>query len=400
MSAAPSKPATHAPRQVLYIAPDRPWARWTNSGVSLEIATRLQQQGLLYGALSRYDTDLSGLHGPNHFRMLWDKVAFRLRGKRQDPTKASREWRSEREGVIGQLLRTLPAGTAVLYHYVVPELDLSLPIRRFLFQDMTPEDGVQGGGFGYDKKTPDEVRAIHDHHARTYPHIEGVVSFASFVAESLARHYAFPREKVFAIGAGPIRTLPAMPPQSVDRYAARRILFVGRAWERKGGPIVLEAFEHVRSAYADATLTVVSSLAKFDPRPGVTHIPFASDDQLRNLFSTSSVFTMPSLCETWGLVYCEAAAHALPTANFDNWALPDIVEHGKTGVLTPTHTARGLADALIDALRDPNRLREMGAGAAHRVHTVLDWPHVMDRLLAAVAPEALHGRTPVWMRPR
>lgn len=393
------QPSAH-PRQVLYIAPDRPWARWTNSGVSLEVATRLKQLGLLYGALSRYDTELSSLHGPNHLRMLWDKVAHRLRGGRPDPGKAGREWRDERDGVIGRVLSTLPPGTAVLYHYVVPEPDLSLPIRRFLFQDMAVEDGVKGGGFGYDKKSPAEIKALHDHHARVYPHIDGVISFASFVADSLADHYAFPREKVFAIGAGPIRRFPSLPPQPVARYAARRILFVGRAWERKGGPIVLEAFEQVRSVYPDATLTVVSSMAKFEPRPGVTHIPFASDEQLHQLFSSASIFTMPSLCETWGLVYCEAAAHALPTANFDNWALPDIVEHGATGVLTPRHTAQGLADALIDGLRDPARLQRMGAAAARRVHDVLDWPHVMDRLLAAIVPEALQGRSPVWMRPR
>lgn len=396
---------THDPRHnampgatILYIAPDNPWNRWTNSGVTYQLCTRLRDLGLLYGALSRYAPDLKELHRESWVRNTLEKVRYRLRGP--DPTKVSRMFDDERSGVIGGLLRTLPAGTTVIYHYVVPTIDPSLPLRRFLFQDMSVDDGVKGGGFGYAKKSPQEIEALHARHAAAYPHVEGVLSFASFVADSLEARYGFPRARVFPIGAGPIRSFPALGVQSIDRYKARKVLFVGRAFERKGGPIVLEAFKKVRAAMPDATLTIVSSMAKFSPQEGVTHIPFASNDQLRELFSTSSVFTMPSVCETWGLVYCEAAAHGLPTASFGNWALPDIVDDGVTGVLTRDFTSDGLAAALLEALRDPQRLCSMGNAAMARAKDVLDWPHVMDRLLAAVAPGALRGRTPVWMRAR
>lgn len=385
-------------RQVLYIAPDNPWNRWTNSGVTYQLCTRLRDMGLLYGALSRFAPDLRELHGESWLRNNLEKVRYRLFGP--DRRKWQRMFDDERTGPIGSLLRTLPAGTAVIYHYVVPTIDPALPIRRFLFQDMSVEDAIAGGGYGYSVKTPEELARLRQRHRDAYPHVEGVLSFAGFVADSLEREAGFPRSKVFAIGAGPMRALPALPPQGLERYAARRILFVGRAFERKGGPIVLEAFERVRAALPDATLTIVSAQAKFAPRPGVTHVPFASNEQLHELFTTSSVFTMPSVAETWGLVYCEASAHALPVVNFGNWALPDIVDHGVTGLLTNDLTPTGLGDALIEALREPQRLRAMGAAAAARARDVLDWPHVMDRLLFAVAPEALGGRAPVWMRPR
>jgi hypothetical protein len=43
---------------------------------------------------------------------------------------------------------------------------------------------------------------------------------------------------------------------------------------------------------------------------------------------------------------------------------------------------------------------DMGQNAVKRVRDVLDWPHCVDRLLAATMPDALEGRQPVWMRPR
>jgi glycosyltransferase involved in cell wall biosynthesis len=189
-------------------------------------------------------------------------------------------------------------------------------------------------------------------------------------------------------------------PPELERYKKRHILFCGRAWERKGGPVLLEAFRAVRKEFPEAKLTVVSSGAKNLTDPGVEHIPFASDEKLHELYRTCSLFCMPSISETWGLVYVEAAAHGCPTANWDNWALPDIVVQNQTGVLSSKHNAEGLAEAIIEALRDPKHLMEMGQNAVHRVKTVLDWPHCVDRLLAATMPGALEGRQPVWMKPR
>jgi len=212
--------------------------------------------------------------------------------------------------------------------------------------------------------------------------------------------YGLPRSKVFAIGGGPMRRWDKPVPADLERYRKRHILFCGRAWERRGGPVLIEAFRRVRKEFADARLTVVSAGAPPLKEPGVEQFGHASDETLHKLFSSCSLFAMPSICESWGLVYVEAAAHGCPTANWSNWALPDIVDHGVTGVLSDKHNADGLAEALVEALRDPRHLMDMGQKAVMRVQDVLDWPHVIDRLLAATMPQALNGRQAVWMRPR
>lgn len=94
------------------------------------------------------------------------------------------------------------------------------------------------------------------------------------------------------------------------------------------------------------------------------------------------------------MVYVEAAQAGMPVVGLRDWALPDIVQDGVTGRLTTDHSAAGLAEAMIELLDDPQRASEMGRAAHKRVHDVLDWPHVVDRLLSRIMPEALDGQIP------
>ena len=385
--------------QMLYIASDDPWDRWTNSGTAQELIRGLKERGRFFGALSRYATDGAELHGPSALRRLLKRARRRM-GLSVRKTGLDADILDERSEPWAGVLRSLPAGSWVLYRYATPVIDRSLPIKRVLFQDMTVDDAVASGGFGWSKLSPSEVDAARARVSQANRDADAVVSFASFVAEAMHKQYGLPKEKVFAIGGGPMRRWDRPVPADLERYRKRNVLFCGRAWQRKGGPVLIEAFRQVRRELPDATLTVVSAEAPPLNEPGVQQFGHASDEMLHRLFSTASLFCMPSLSESWGIVYVEAAAHGCPTANWDNWALPDIVQHNVTGTLTSKHDADGLAEAIVEALRDPAHLMDMGQNAVKRVRDVLDWPHCVDRLLAATMPEALQGRSPVWMQPR
>ncbi len=387
--------------QMLYIAPGDPWNRWTNSGTSLALIEGLKAHGRLFGALSRFDTDTVELHGQSTWRRLQRRATRKLGlGNNGSMTTDDRLATDEHGELLAPLLRKLPEGSWVMYHYAIPTIDKSLPIRRVLFQDMTVDDAVRAGGFGWGNLTPAEIEIQRKKIVQANHDADAIVSFGSFVADTMHEQYGIPKSKVFALGGGPVRRWDKPVPADLARYKKRRILFCGRAWERKGGPVLLEAFRQVRRELPDATLTVVSAGAPPLNEPGVEQFGHADDAKLHELYLSSSLFCMPSICESWGIVYVEAAAHGCPTANWSNWALRDIVDHQVTGVLSDKHNAEGLAEAIIDALRDPQHLMEMGQNAVRRARDVLDWPHCVDRLLAATMPDALEGREPVWMRPR
>jgi starch synthase len=50
----------------------------------------------------------------------------------------------------------------------------------------------------------------------------------------------------------------------------------------------------------------------------------------------------------------------------DVGGLPEIVAHGRTGLVVPVGDERALADAIVELAGDPQRVRAMGAAARRR----------------------------------
>ncbi len=55
----------------------------------------------------------------------------------------------------------------------------------------------------------------------------------------------------------------------------------------------------------------------------------------------------------------EAYAAGVPVVAFDGGGTPELIEHGVTGLLVNPHTPEALAAAILDAIRDPDRLNAM-----------------------------------------
>ena len=58
------------------------------------------------------------------------------------------------------------------------------------------------------------------------------------------------------------------------------------------------------------------------------------------LMAAADVFAMPSLEEPFGLVYLEAMAMQLPVVALDSGGTPEVVEHGRSGLLCPPRRPR------------------------------------------------------------
>jgi glycosyltransferase involved in cell wall biosynthesis len=91
-----------------------------------------------------------------------------------------------------------------------------------------------------------------------------------------------------------------------------------------------------------------------------------SDRFMVAAYSAADVFFGPSRSETFGLVFLESMACGTPCVGFRAAAVPELVEHGTTGLLAPAYDAHELAACLHRLLTDDG-LRERASRACRRV---------------------------------
>ena len=157
-------------------------------------------------------------------------------------------------------------------------------------------------------------------------------------------------------------------PNGVDLAAARpdhggdgplELLFVGRADARKGLPVLLRAFEALRSAGVPARLTVAGATwEEVEPvlmdAEGVHVAGRVSDEEKWRLLGQADLLCAPSLGgESFGMVLTEAFASNTPVVASDIVGYRDVVRHGYDGLLVPPADPAALGEALRDLALDP-----------------------------------------------
>lgn len=78
----------------------------------------------------------------------------------------------------------------------------------------------------------------------------------------------------------------------------------------------------------------------------------AQKEQIPEILSQASILTLPSLEDNCPMVVIEAMAAGIPVVASRVGGVPDLVEHGRTGLLHPPNDAAAMADALVHLLSD------------------------------------------------
>jgi len=74
-----------------------------------------------------------------------------------------------------------------------------------------------------------------------------------------------------------------------------------------------------------------------------------------------------------GIPAAEAMGCETPVVASDAGGLPEVVEHGVTGLIVPRGDSTALAEAIGSLLEDPERRRRMGIAGRERALRLFDW---------------------------
>ena len=104
-----------------------------------------------------------------------------------------------------------------------------------------------------------------------------------------------------------------------------------------------------------------------------------------SLLAAADVLALPSRTESFGIVFLEAWLCRKPVIGARAGAIPDVVQHGKDGVLVEFGDVPGLADALRTLLTDPARAAQLGVQGYRKVQQCYTWDHQYAHLQEVMA---------------
>ena len=166
------------------------------------------------------------------------------------------------------------------------------------------------------------------------------------------------------------------------------IITVTRLIERKGVQHILEAMAELREdgvSLEHISLLIVGTgkyeyklrnlCKKLNLDSIVTFYGYCPRGELPKLYSQSNIFILPSLAESFGIVFAEAMACALPIISTNAGAIPDLIQE-EQGVLVEPGNVKSLKDAIKYMVENKEKWDLMGSTSREKICENYSWVSV------------------------
>ncbi len=162
---------------------------------------------------------------------------------------------------------------------------------------------------------------------------KNIFCMSKWLADWLKENTNIPKQKIVYIGAG--FNINSKKIKLNIQKNRRRFLFIGRDFERKNGPLVIDAFQKLKEQMNDVELYVLGPNTNpiDNPTEGIYYIGEAKQKIVEKYYNLCDVFVMPSKFEAFGIVFPEALTFGLPCIGKNCFEMPNLIENGVTGEL-------------------------------------------------------------------
>jgi glycosyltransferase involved in cell wall biosynthesis len=167
-----------------------------------------------------------------------------------------------------------------------------------------------------------------------------------------------------------------------------RLLFIGD-FQRKGGDLVLRAFERVEKDYDNIQLEMITNLPgdiKIKSEKIISRAPVRREELLKEIYPRADVFVFPTRAEGFGISCIEAMSFGIPIITTNISAMPEIVEDKKTGFLIPVDDINALTHSLRILIED-EKVRKKQRENTEKKFREKFWNETTNKKLAKIYQE-------------
>lgn len=241
-------------------------------------------------------------------------------------------------------------------------------------------------------------------------HADRLLTTSAFMAKELQAVYKTPAGNIDVVSCGVTPQRFESPTNVADfrgLFAGpdeKLIVYAGRLSPMKGVEDLLAAFEKILRSGIQARLVLAGEgvlRPELEKRCHAAHmadrvfLPGSLGDKvLGALYRAAEVAVLPSRYEPFGLAAIEAASLGVPVVATKVGGLAEIVQRSRGSIHgVPAANPPGLARAILNVLRDPERAGKLAEQAKDHVRRTYSWAEVA-RVTASAICKAERHRAP------
>lgn len=211
-----------------------------------------------------------------------------------------------------------------------------------------------------------------------------IFTLSDYLKHSFIQDYNIPEARVVSLGVGLNCEIPDASVLEKE-YSQNNIVFIGVDFYRKGGALLVDAFNQLTKRYPNAKLHILGPKRIPDEIKNANnsnilfhgYVPRESM-QFKKIMQEGTIAVLPSQYEPFGIALIECMSYGMPGIATNDWAFPEIVTHGENGLLVNKELT--LADALDFYLSDVTKVAKHGKVAREKILERYGWDKVAMRL--------------------
>jgi glycosyltransferase involved in cell wall biosynthesis len=219
---------------------------------------------------------------------------------------------------------------------------------------------------------------------------------------SVCRYTAEMTERVFklplsssAVLYNPVETPPAA--QELRR-ASNRVIFSGTLTPKKGIVSLIKSWPLVAAADGGAELYIfgkdgrapdgtsmrdfLNAMLPVQVRPSVHFYGHVSRAKLFEVYRTAGLAVFPSYAEAFAIAPLEAMACGCPTIFSKRGSGPELLTHGREGLLVDPDKPEEIAESILSVLRNPSLARDLGEAGRVRIREAFSIDRLVEQNVA------------------